>query len=264
MSFRSEFQLRKFGFSDIGINDVCGMKNFCISSGWILLYRYVATLYVVIVMILSALYHRSPRWFIFLTNWNFILNTFYFIAVTIMSAYHWLNVQRIKKTNQNDLEQEDSERRNVISTEESDSSPSFFVGTICVLMETSMITSIIVVLLFWIILSSEIEGKSSGKQFVSISRHGINLLLLLLDFMFHRIPIRVLHFVYTLLFGVLYVVMSVVYCFTTTNHIYGKFIDWYNNPTTTVVTVLATFAAIFLIHFALYGLHRLKVALYGR
>ena len=103
-----------------------------------------------------------------------------------------------------------------------------------------------------------ISTISDGELFITVSVHGINLVLLLIDFTLHKIPIRILHSVYTFILGVVYVVMSLIYTNTTNKPIY-RILDWCHTPNTAALCVVGTFVAIFVVQVVLFGLHRLKI-----
>ena len=118
--------------------------------------------------------------------------------------------------------------------------------------------SFMIFLIYWIFIFGEYVFTHAGEWFVAISVHGVNLLLLLIDFAFHKIPVRIMHFVYSFVIGALFAVMSVVYTLSSKKPIYA-ILDWNTYPGHAVGYVIACFVLIFITQFLLYGLHRLKM-----
>ena len=68
------------------------------------------------------------------------------------------------------------------------------------------------------------------RTFLLIDRHGINLVFMIVDFLLNRIPVRLLHFVYTTLFLGFYLAYNSIYWATTGDLIYGKILDYGSSP----------------------------------
>ena len=79
--------------------------------------------------------------------------------------------------------------------------------------------------------------------YITIDRHGINLLLLLLDFFLSCTPVRLLHFVYPLCTIALFFVYNSIYWASTGALVYGKVLDYGNNTGQAVALV---FVAVFI------------------
>ena len=67
------------------------------------------------------------------------------------------------------------------------------------------------------------------KGFLSIDRHGVNLIFIIIDFFLNRIPIRLLHFLYASFFMLAYKIFNVIYTISSNNPVYKK-ADWNNKP----------------------------------
>ena len=110
-------------------------------------------------------------------------------------------------------------------------------------------------------LLESLSEQPPRELFTTISVHAVNLLLLLIDFILHQIPVHILHFVYPFVVGLAYVVLSVVYSFINETPVY-PILDWYNSPSTVAGYAVATLIAIVILQFLLYGLYRLKISCY--
>ena len=263
--FKSEFKVKKFGFSDVEIRHVCVGKKFCVPSGLILFYRCIATIYWIVVVVLSILVQSSsPIWLIYLSNWGLIIITLYFVVISFLTGYHGLMRQRFNEISPKDTNGVENSVNRI--TDESTSALErktlrIVVVIASVLMEMSIVSSIIIVLIYWIFLLDNVSEHPPRELFTTISVHAVNLLLLLIDFTFHQIPVHILHFVYPFVVGLAYIVLSVVYSFTNKTPVY-PILDWYNSPSTAAGYAVATLTAIVVFQFLLYGLHRLKISCY--
>ena len=99
---KSEFNAKKFGFSDVDVRHVCVGENFCVPPGLILLYRCIAVIYWIVVLVFSILVESgSPIWLTYLSNWGLIIITLYFVAISFLTGYHWCKRQRFNEINPN-------------------------------------------------------------------------------------------------------------------------------------------------------------------
>lgn len=86
-----------------------------------------------------------------------------------------------------------------------------------------------VVVIYWVLLHDyNTTLKADLDTYLNFDRHGVNLVLLIIDFCLHHIPLRFLHFVYPLLVSLVYLIFNVVYWAITEELIYSA-IDWEND-----------------------------------
>ena len=99
---------------------------------------------------------------------------------------------------------------------------------------------------------------------VNIQVHALNSLTILDVLLFSAIPVRILHAIYPILFGVVYVIFSVVYwALDKPNHvIYPSILDW--NQLTRTLSLVALFLLVVVpvLQLLLFGLYRLRIWLY--
>ena len=96
--------------------------------------------------------------------------------------------------------------------------------------------------------------------------HGANTIMLVFDLALSARPVRLLHFIYPLGYGILYIIVNTIYWSTdkTNNVLYPGVIDPnHPGPTTGVVIGLAVLV-IPLFQLANYGLYKLKLYLYWK
>jgi hypothetical protein len=104
---------------------------------------------------------------------------------------------------------------------------------------------------------------SETELFIDFNVHAVNSALVLIDILICARPVRVLHLVYPLVYGIVYVTFSVV-VFEVSGTVIYNVLD-YTKPVYPVVTVVGmAFVAIPLLQLACYGIYRFKNYLYGR
>ncbi|KAL4227183.1 hypothetical protein ACF0H5_015156 [Mactra antiquata] len=103
-------------------------------------------------------------------------------------------------------------------------------------------------------------------SFIDQNYHSMNTLFMLLDTCITARPVRLLHVVHPIGYGLLYIVFSVIYwSFDHVNNIlYPGVIDW-NSPGWTILWVASlTFFGIPLIQLAYFGAYKLRLYIYKR
>ena len=127
------------------------------------------------------------------------------------------------------------------------------------LLSSSVITlSICAIFAYWIFL---FDGQSCSllAWYLRIDRHGIASLLVILERMTTRTPIRLLHFVYPSIFSLLYGVSNAVYCYLEKTYVYSK-LDFVGSTTKACsLVLLGALVAVPVIHMISYfGVYRFK------
>ncbi|XP_060063836.1 protein rolling stone-like [Ylistrum balloti] len=102
-----------------------------------------------------------------------------------------------------------------------------------------------------------------GIAINDINMHGISSVLVLIDVAVGARPVRLLHVIYPIVFGITYVTFSAIYWSRdTVNNVVYNILDW-NNPGLAVgVVVGLAFVVIPLIQLLHFGLYRLRLRLY--
>lgn len=95
---------------------------------------------------------------------------------------------------------------------------------------------------------------------VDINLHLMNSVIVILEFCVSAFPVRLLHFVYVIIYGGLYAMFSVVYwSFDHSNVLYPGVLDWNNPGRTAIFVVLLAFIGIPILHCLLFCLYRLRI-----
>lgn len=189
-------------------------------DGLILGYRIVISVYFILNLIWAMIYfHENIAELALLTNWNIILSTMFYLLITTSAAYNWL-----KQTNQSESPEvrtiaaiyaEYDEMANSTSNMNIVDNGNHHNGNISncskivwILYESSFGISFLSTLMYWAFTASYYNEENQSKTLITISFHLVNFLLLVIDFTFHTIPVRILHVVYPILFALLYIVVS--------------------------------------------------------
>ncbi|XP_013416816.1 uncharacterized protein LOC106178246 [Lingula anatina] len=95
--------------------------------------------------------------------------------------------------------------------------------------------------------------------------HGLNSLIVFIEIILAAFPIRILHFIYPLTYGIVYVIWSVIYWSVDpqNNVLYPGILDW-NTPGTTVLVMIGVLVVIFVLQFIWFLVHRIKMFIFKR
>ena len=188
--------------------------------------RWAFAIYSLVFLALSIWDYSKYVWLFALTSVNYILCTIYFI-------YAALNVTRSYKRPSCQTEQATKGMQRCGEGKAS-TKPVFLLRNKVhwFLYNLSLVTCTFVFFAFWLMLAPNRKGGYGPTlhSFLVIDRHGINWLLMIIDFVLNKIPVRLLHFVYTSLFLGLYMVYNSIYWATTGHLVYGKILDYGSNP----------------------------------
>ena len=215
--------------------------------------RWFFAVYSIVFMSLSIWDYSVYDWMFALTSINYILCTIYFIYAAI-HVTHSLIVIRAGESAKG--------TQSMVGTQHTSQSRSRIRNNVHWLLYTlSLGTCTFVFVAFWVMLA---PYRKTGytptlHTFLLFDRHGINLVLIAIDFAVNKIPVRLLHFVYTtLLFG-LYLVYNSIYWASTGKLMYGKTLDYGSSPGRVAgLAVGGGFVAIPLIQLGWYMLSLLK------
>jgi len=100
---------------------------------------------------------------------------------------------------------------------------------------------------------------------IDINVHIMNTVLVILEFSISAFPVRLLHVVYVLCYGLAYVIFSVIYwAIDHSNVMYPGVLDWNAPKTTAVVLVVLTFVGIPLLQLILFSIYQLRLYICAR
>ncbi|XP_055881420.1 protein rolling stone-like [Biomphalaria glabrata] len=283
LSLRKEFRVKNFGFQDVHIGRFCTFQ-WRLPGSIFLIYRIVIAIYVIVWLSLTANdssggFLGSLSWGAFLTNWTYILLTLYFTYYAVLtiivylarwrsprnlfrrqqSSEHW---QLFSEMSANGYEEVPSDGEVSAVTTYTRSPVPWYYAIVWILLNAASVGAIMVSLVFWAIL---VPGSNLGQMTNSnIQLHLINSVLILIEHAVIAIPIRLLHVIYPLIYGVIYVFFSVFYWVDDHSHVMYEILNW-NNPGPTIgFVILIGFVIIPIIHILIYCLYRLKMNIFHR
>ena len=118
-------------------------------------------------------------------------------------------------------------------------------------------------LVYWVLLFSN-ESTPPLNWYLRVDRHGISFLLVVVDHVLSRTPIRLLHFIYPSLMMTLYGVISGTYSSVTKRNVYSK-MNFVEQPlVASGLVALCVFVASPLGHFVIYwSVYRLREKIFA-
>ena len=244
-------------------------------SPWsLLIFRCIVTVYLISMMLISAIERNTWKWLVFMTSWNYITVTLYFVlgCIVIFHAIYKEGNNRCKsilpgsKINKVGLGTFES-NRDLISasntavdslTEESPKLP-WFYQFVWIHYNLALNICTLTFVMYWAVLHNYKKSYDPKSLFFTIDRHGVSFILLFIDFLLSRVPIRLLHFIYAEILALLYLAFNIAYWLIRKDIIY-KHLDYSNKPVKAAVTVVSTFFAIFLCQVFVYCLYYVRTA----
>lgn len=105
--------------------------------------------------------------------------------------------------------------------------------------------------------------RHRGVSTEDVNVHMMNSVIVLLELTFTALPIRLLHVVYTWLYGMIYVAFSAVYWYSDhANVMYPGVLDWNQPVTTIIVLVVLMFVGVPILQAFLFLIYRLRVLIH--
>jgi len=137
----------------------------------------------------------------------------------------------------------------------------WFQNIAWIVYTTALSASLVTDIAFWALLSTNLPPSALASPF-NIHEHAINYVLLFVDLFLNNIPLRILHFVYPIGYGLVYTIFTVIlWAADHTDAVYPGFLDWESNPgLSALITMLVSFVALPVIHVLWhYWLYQLRV-----
>ncbi|XP_033628041.1 protein rolling stone-like [Asterias rubens] len=260
-----------------------------------LAYRIFLALYL-LVWLLLHISRTSPfgGFFVFLTNWTFTVLTIYAVSSCIGAVYFTLRTrnhrdvfdapdenesQQLLPNNSQTTEDEPS------STDESTTdyigampplqdprpaAPSFphYFKFSWLLFNICLAVNPIVTVIFWVFLADPISNPLSSA--INVHLHALNTVFIYLDLFISATPVRFIHFVYAILYGLMYTTFTLIYYWagglnpiSGETGIYPHILDW-ANPGFTMLSIFAVIIIVPLTHLAGWGCFRIRGLSYVR
>lgn len=216
-----------------------------------LVYRWVLAIYMSLDLILDRLYF--DRWYSSaFTMWGLITVTLYFNlnAVTCSIQYYLQNHSRSQSVAITMAP--NSNAATVCGQSEKVDQPNdgvhpkmiLSLKMMWILSNIAAVNSMIVTIGYWGLLHSKFGQKSLVGRigYHNISAHLLNGVLMLVDAMVVPFPVRLLHFVYSNIYGLCYIIATVIHWLASgkTKKFY-EFLDYSDKPGLAAITVVLCF-----------------------
>lgn len=231
-----------------------------------MLYRIAVAIYILAWLIESIIFmptFNGHVWPAFLTNWSYtVLTVYLFVAAGVVIRRNGGSVSTDRPPSLQ--AQKPEQDRNVDRPLPMDLKIEWALFAIVSNF------SFIVTLIYFAILYPVIYGEKNnptGKSILAVDLHihGINSVVVLMEMLISAYPVRLLHCVYPIAYGLTYVLFSLVYwAIDHNNVVYKNVLDW-NKPGSTIGVVLGLgFVVIPLFQLLLFGIYRLRIWLYEK
>ena len=261
---------------------------------FVLVYRFAVAAFCTGWMITSVI---RRNWFIWLSNWSFLLVTVYFICATIVTAIHYKRERKLEGKSASDQmkngEANSASKAKCGEAADSDENvnsickPSHKLGTDDACDENDempftsdafepprafpmawfhqalwVIYNIASVAAIMVTLSFWllIFSASNGVRAVTVILHGVNSIVMVGDTMLSSIPVRLFHVIYPMLYFIFYIMFTVIrWAAIGQSYIYPQ-TDYTGRPVLAAVSQLCLFfIGLPLCQVVVFGLYRLRV-----
>lgn len=207
-------------------------------------------------------------WPVFLTNWSCAMLTFHVTLAAIIVVLH--TIKNRGHQDQNALRGDSPPPGSLDATDSNEFGFTIPIPTIPWYMKLNWLIfavisniAFIVTAVYFGFLYPYLEMP--GLTFIDFSYHGLNSIIILVEMSITRIPVNLLHFIYPLLYGIAYILFSVIFWAADHNNvIYPKVLDWNHPGITVLVTSVLGFVVVPVLQFVLFGLYRLRVFIYNK
>ncbi|XP_071083146.1 protein rolling stone-like [Haliotis cracherodii] len=247
MGIKSEFRTRNFGLNHseprIFVSSQWGHPRLYLS--WRIFWALFHTSWLVSSMVSSTKVTSSPLggavWFIYLTNWTYLLLTTSTVLDAVIVVFVRIN------------------RHDIING--FTSYLPWYLKVSWLLNSVVTEGSLHISAIYWSFVFTD--------QNITVLRfilHGMNSIYVLVNLFITAMPVRVYHVIYPVIYGVIYTVFSVVY------HVLGgtnekgepyiyKILDWSNLKRTLPLVFLSTFVALPFLYLFVFFIHKLRIYL---
>lgn len=204
----------------------------------------------------------DPKWLVFATSANYMLHVCYFLYAFIISIVH-INYRPNRKDTSMEMGQYGydnklSHQDQGSNDEDSDSQVSspLHIKFFWLFYINSLASCTTVVVAYWTILFEGFD-ETAFQKYLQVDRHGINLLLLIIEFIFNKMPFRLLHAIYSVIFTLVYLIVNVTYTLVADDLVY-KAADWINKPGVALAMFLGLLFATAFFHTCWFFINKLK------
>ena len=264
----------------------------CPQSAFIL-YRILSAGFALAILLwtsitVSANVSTPYKWYWYLTFWSYIALTVYFVLSSIVTAFcsaaspdscykspvSWAKTdappspprsQDRSYISGNEYSGSSHEGEDATVVMEMPSNPTaWYLKMTWMLFAVCSTLALFVTLMYFSALYPMLPHGDS-IQAPDLFLHGLNSVLIVLDICISAMPFRLFHMIYPALFGLVYVIFSIV-LWTTDRSIvlYGRLLDW-NYPGTTIAVITGClFIVLPILQFLLFTLYKIRSVIYSK
>ena len=150
------------------------------------------------------------------------------------------------------------------SVDENKDNLTWYLKLSWILANISQHFSIIVTVIYFSVIYPSLDiSTSAGAMVNDLNMHAISTVFVLIDVSISARPVRFLHFIYPTIYGVTYVIFSVIYWSTDkVNHVMYTILDWNNPSLSSAVVVSLSLVGIPLVQLLHFGIYKLRLKIY--
>lgn len=232
---------------------------------WIyLLYRAVVSFYFLVWLFATSINYSSPNILLFFTQWSFIFLNAYLLVALINTSINFILVHvypKTKKVRSSPDNSNETAKRNCCRTSDDQITVCDKATWFLYLIGTQ--SALFTLFLFWA-LAANTDHNDEFSVTVNVHIHGLNGLVALIEVWLTGIPIRLLHFVYILLFAGTYGIFTGIHYGvnatgpTGERYIYPIILDYDSEPGLAAGTIVISGVVCILVHFFFYLLYLLR------
>lgn len=210
---------------------------------------------------------HGAKYIIYITSWHFILLTVYLIAAAIAVTAKFMFENFIKKTPPESFTVEDLRdppTLRCVCGEGGEGGLPWYLQVVWVLFLITSELALPIILVYW---ATVFDASNVTSWAVNIHEHLLSILPGLMDTFITAIPVRLLQFVYLMMFAMVYTVFTGIYYAAGGTNTAGEryvysIIDYGNSPGMAVgVIIVLVFVVPLVLHSLYWGLYMLRTLL---
>ena len=236
-----------------------------ISPKCFLAIRATMATYCIVLMVLSIEYRGfDPAWLLYLTSVNYIIVTGYFITATFISLHYVLSHKSEKgelAPNTDPVLASDPQFSETNSNHDPPGKQlQWYFKVYFLLFHLVISVCTLVAILFWTVILPirNVSSLSSYRVFIMIDRHGLNLILVLVEFFLNKVPVRLLHFIYGAIVLILYILYNAIYWSASKKLIYGNVLNYEKYPGFVIGLIFGGILLLMIIQLCWFAAFRLR------
>ncbi|XP_046569891.1 protein rolling stone-like [Haliotis rubra] len=269
----TEFQWKNFGFSGVS-REKFYLWQWRVPPVLIIIYKILISAILISTLLYNIATYYSPiPWLAFTTYWTYTLLTTYHVVHTVVLLHHamsstchtCLSRPSFEEHHRHFKEREENshptEETNLIvrNQQQNDDLPLHLI-ILWIVYSVLNAACPFVTCGFYILIATP-ENAFLPRELVV---HALNTVIVLIDQMVSAIPVRLFHFTFPIIYGLVYYLFSILYWMADHKHVvYKILLDW-NHPALPFGMLFVTSTVTVTFHCISYGIYRARSAIYNR